>query len=705
MENMEIVQERYGLSMERIREIREEEAVASSFADYFRKTSEFLLMVNQVYEELKSGRELTMEECEERNRRLYEDILPENYEHSYGNPAWAVRQLGEEYGQMLSFLYGELRGEIVCAFEDRLEDMVIMQETFIEVYNLFTMAAADGAALPGEGKEDGAETAYLPLPDQVKKVLYWYASDYCEKMEEYRVREALDPSLTFAKDRIMNSDLSDLRYLYRFGEYISDGERKTAAYLNSLPEETVRLMADTYTEGFRKGFEVMRRDLSAKKTVMIRYELGFERMIRMAVENFRNMGLEPVFCRAAVHSVNKLDGRKAGYFSAGPNRQYEYDHRYDSALYLDKAFKDRKTAVTRKAYEKYKNLAAAYAGPAVVETFGQAGFEPVNKKENLSLSEKQERLLREAAGERAGIIQKYIPGDETSFTLIAFPVPAIGSRYEEIFREIIRINTLDYEEYKKMQQSIIDILDQASFVRIRGGEGNDTDLKVSLHPLQDRERETNFENCVADVNIPVGEVFTSPVLAGTEGLLHVKNVYIGDFQFRDLRLRFRDGMVEEYSCGNFPDPEEGKRLVRQVILKNHDTLPMGEFAVGTNTTAYRAAEEFGITEKLPILIAEKMGPHFAVGDTCYSWAEDSPVYNPNGKEMVARDNERSILRKTEPAQAYFNCHTDITIPYKELGDITAVSADGTERPVIQNGRFAVEGAEKLNEPIDFVGKN
>ena len=95
-----------------------------------------------------------------------------------------------------------------------------------------------------------------------------------------------------------------------------------------------------------------------------------------------------------------------------------------------------------------------------------------------------------------------------------------------------------------------------------------------------------------------------------------------------------------------------------------------------------------------------MGPHFAVGDTCYSWSEDSPVYNPNGKEIIARDNERSLLRKTEISRAYFNCHTDITIPYKELGDIAAVAPDGTRRPVIRDGRFAVAGAEKLNAPLE-----
>ena len=695
-----IVKERYELSLERIREMTGEEAAASSFADYFHRTAEFILMVNQVYGELRGKKELSMEECQERNAALYGDILPEHYGESYGNPAYAVKMLGDGYGQMLSFLYSEVRGLIPLAYENRLEDMTILQEAFIEVYNLFTMAAADGAGLPGEEGEDGAETAYLPLESRVKETLYWYASDYCDRMAEYRVRECLDPSLDFAKRIIMESDLTDLTYLYRFGEYISDTELKTAEFMNSLPEETVALMADTYTEGYRRGFEVMRRDLSKKSTVVIRYELGFERMIRAAVENFRAMGLEPVICRTAIHSVNKNAGRSAGYHSSSPNRQYDYDHRYDCALYLDKAFKDRKTAVLRAAYGKYRVLAAAYAGPAVVETFGQDGFRPVNRKECLSLTEKQEKLAREMASESAQVSQQYVPGDETSFTIIAFPVPEIGERYGEIFREIIRINTLDYEEYRTMQQALIDVLDQAESVEVKGGPGNDTRLRIALHPLTDRERQTNFENCVADVNIPVGEVFTSPVLKGTAGLLHVGNVYIGEFQFRDLKICFEDGRVKEYSCANFEDPEEGKRLVKQVILKNHDSLPIGEFAIGTNTTAYQAAEKYGITEKLPILIAEKMGPHFAVGDTCYSWAEDSPVYNPDGKEIIARDNEVSLLRKTDLSKAYFNCHTDITIPYKELGDIAAVLPDGTRKYVIRNGRFAVAGAEALNKPLE-----
>ena len=102
---------------------------------------------------------------------------------------------------------------------------------------------------------------------------------------------------------------------------------------------------------------------------------------------------------------------------------------------------------------------------------------------------------------------------------------------------------------------------------------------------------------------------------------------------------------------------------------------------------------------MPILIAEKMGPHFAVGDTCYSHAEEVKVYNPDGKEIVARDNEVAALRSVNPSKAYFNCHTDITIPYDELAELTAVKKDGGRIPIISNGRFVLHGTEELNEPL------
>ena len=159
-------------------------------------------------------------------------------------------------------------------------------------------------------------------------------------------------------------------------------------------------------------------------------------------------------------------------------------------------------------------------------------------------------------------------------------------------------------------------------------------------------------------------------------------------------------MVSDYHCANFEDEEENRRYIEENVLYHHPSLPMGEAAIGTNTTAFVMARKYGIESRLPILIAEKTGPHFAVGDTCYSHEEDNKSYNPDGKEIIARDNEVSILRKTEPKKAYFGCHTDVTIPYDELGLLEAVYTDGSRVTVIENGRFVLPGTEELNRAFE-----
>ena len=158
-------------------------------------------------------------------------------------------------------------------------------------------------------------------------------------------------------------------------------------------------------------------------------------------------------------------------------------------------------------------------------------------------------------------------------------------------------------------------------------------------------------------------------------------------------------MVADYSCANFDSEEQNRKYIKDNVLYHHDSLPLGEFAIGTNTTAFVVARKYGIEDKLPILIAEKTGPHFAVGDTCYSHSEDVAVYNPDGKEIIARDNEHSIKRLEKGGKAYFNCHTDITIPYDELGEVSVVTADDRVITIIEEGRFVLPGCEELNAPL------
>lgn len=669
---MDIIFERYEIATSRIREIINEDTVSEPFKSFFCKASEFICKIDDLNSIIKSGEinDFSLDRLKELNKSLFEEIYIENYEESFANPEYAVKTLGEEYGKILCYIYTKNRGMIRNVYMGRLEEVVLQMELFTQIYNYF---------------EDVEQLEY----DNVYETVYSYEKDNTEIFTDLMIEDRINPDNKFAVDIVMNSDLNDLRYLYKYGEHVGFNELKMAEFLNSLSQEEIDRLAKVYTEGYRIGFINTGKDISKKGTVDIRYSLGFERIIRSAIFNFKKMGLEPI-----IYQV--------GYTTTSPNRQYAYDHRYDDALYLDKAYIKRKLEVSRHAYESRKQLAGKMAGPAVIEIFGETPFEPENKKQAYALSEEQQKLKSEYITEYQTMVQEYIKGDERSFTIIAFPIPEFGDDFEQMFKETVKINTLDSEIYGKVQQNIIDALDQAEYVKVLGKGDNKTNMKVQMHDLKNPLKETNFENCLADVNIPLGEVFTSPKLKGTEGILHVSQVYLNDLKYNDLQITFEDGKIKDYTCKNFDTEEENKKFIKQNVMFNHETLPIGEFAIGTNTTAYMVAKKYHVVYKLPILIVEKMGPHFAVGDTCYSFEEDIKTYNPDGKEIVARENEVSALRKTDIRKAYFGCHTDITMPYDELGEITAVRKDGSEITIIKDGRFVLEGTELLNEPLEEI---
>ena len=669
-ESNEAAAERYELVLERISQICKHADVKEPFADYFEKTASFLMSVAEVMklqEEQKlllSGDCLSLEELQKLNAKFCNEIEKEHYETSYLNPTYAKKALGEEFGALLCMLAAHERQVYLKAFRGDKMMVTIAFELFVEVYTCF--------------EDEDVEKK------SVEQAIYWYFHDYSELFEEQMVSNLVNPENDFATHIVMDSDLEDLRFLYQYGQHVGPDEIGIAKFLNTMSEEQIQAMADTYTEGYRIGFVATGKDLSKKTTVDVRYPIGFERMVRAALRNFEKMGLRPVM----------------GPYATSVNKQYEYDHREDMAAYFDKAYVERRLECRKAAFEACKELAAGYAGPAVIEVFGEVPFSPVTKEEALKFDEKQQQLSVYDLSQRGQMTNQYIKGEERSFTIIAYPIPSIGEKFEEIFAETVKINTLDYTLYQNMQQKLIDVLDDAKQVHITGKGANKTDLYVSIYPLKDKAKETAFENCVADVNIPVGEVFTSPVLAGTTGKLFVSQVYLNELKYLNLEVDFKDGMISNYNCTNFEKEEDNKKYIFDNVLFHHETLPMGEFAIGTNTTAYRMAREFDIADKLPILIAEKMGPHFAVGDTCYSHEEDNVSYNPDGKQIVARENAVSALRKEDMSKAYFNCHTDITIPYDELDKITVIKEDGTEVDVIADGKFVVPGTEELNVPLN-----
>ena len=710
--------ERFRLALERIREMEREEETDPAFVPYFRDAARWILLLLDHRKMLEDGTFATipLEKLAAANRALYHDILPENYDRSWANPVFAVKAFGEENGRILSALFYELRCMISQVYEGDAERFLIRMELLLEIYCAFTAYYEEyrreqSHDVPGTGQDSSelnTEKAPVPPADSIRGKIGRFLEDYADEETLVRVRRSLVGG-SVTESIVSGYARGDKRCLYRYGAFVSENETGIFEYIESLDEETVAKMADTWTEGFRIGFEVTGKDLSIRRRCSILSRLGFERVTGRAVKNLAAIGLKAVIPGMEADLFTQHLGRGGGSVStSSPNPQYAYDHREDLALFFNDVLRGRRVKALQDAYKELEAETVLYAGPLVLDTFGEIPFSPQMHVECPRFTKSQQKKISRFRRQADLLYDKAIIGKERSFTIIAFPVPEITRGYadgdlkasfDEIFRAVIRINTLDYMTYRNVQAQIISVLDTAQYIHVLGRGKNRTDLTVRLQTPQDPDRQTIFENCVADVNIPVGEVFTTPELTGTNGILHVTRVYLEGLLFRDLEIRFEDGRVADYRCGGFPTEKEGREYIEENILFHHDTLPMGECAIGTNTTACAEAVRLGILERLPILIAEKTGPHFAVGDTCYSHEEDNRVFNPDGKEIFARENDYSRLRDTDPEKAYFGCHTDITIPYEEVGLLEAVRADGTTAAVIRDGLFVLDGTGILNEPL------
>ena len=589
-----------------------------------------------------------------------------NYDNCLGNPDYAVKQYGEEKGRFIASVYYQFMNMFALQAN---RNYLQLEENLRLFYALYNKAV----------------NGIIEVKDWIQDYRKLFLENYKTKLY-YKFYQNFYPEANINYDLVMNSNLKDLRYLYRYGMFISDASIKMAQFLNSYPEKELldiaRYIVQCWIDGFTRG----QKDYRQKKTAAIIVPCGMELLGRLVYNELEKIGIK---------------GQFNVPYKIYQNKQFSYDHRFDNALILDTDFADMAIEVYAEVVMELQEELKNDAGPVYIELFGETPFSPIVKNSVLTLSKEQQDLSRKMISRNTRTYYQYYKRDQASFCIIAFPSPEIGEQFPEIFAATLKINLLDSMHYSEIQQKIIDVLDKADYVNVKGKPGNDTDINVQLHTLQNPDKETNFENCVADVNIPVGEVFTSPVLKGTNGTLHVADIYLNSLRYFNLKIHFADGWVKDYSCTNFADPEEGEKYIYENLLLPHKSLPIGEFAIGTNTLAYQMAKKYDILALLPILIIEKMGPHFAIGDTCYSNEEDSPHPSfVNGKEMIAVDNEKSITRKEDPVNAYLQKHIDITLPYEMLASITAVTKEGEKFDIIRDGRFAVPGTEELNMFLD-----
>lgn len=466
---------------------------------------------------------------------------------------------------------------------------------------------------------------------------------------------------------LLKASGADTAWMDEYGLPVLPQERQLAKFLFDYDAEALAGMGARIADAFLHGFISQNRDRAGRTLVRFSYQIGQEAIAREVYFALVRQGLVP--------SVQKPGGLTREEPEAPVRNSLEWMKRH---------------AAYKAACQRYDAGLRNTCGMIGMIQFGEEPTAPHAPKG----TRRQRELSAKLAGDKRGLESERIQPATISFCKVAFPNVFAGERFEEIFSDVFRMNLRNSEPYERMQQAVIDALDCCEEIRVVGHGQNRTDLTIRLRELRDPKTQSNFLNCGDDLNIPYGEVFTTPVLAGTNGLLHVREIYLSGVPYRELELAFRDGYLVRAGSS------EGAEYVRRNLLHPHETLTAGEFAIGTNTSAYAIARRYDLLPRIPILWLEKMGPHIAIGDPCFARGEDACVFNLyDGKEMTARENERTAKR-TNGGEIYYNKHVDITIPFQDIGALYGVARGGKQYMIVQDGRFVLPGTEGLNEGLE-----
>ena len=87
-ESNEMAAERFELMTERMTQIAEQPDTAEQYAEFFKDTAAFFLLLADIYRKEEAGtlKGRSLEECEALNKALYEKIMPVSYATHYANP-------------------------------------------------------------------------------------------------------------------------------------------------------------------------------------------------------------------------------------------------------------------------------------------------------------------------------------------------------------------------------------------------------------------------------------------------------------------------------------------------------------------------------------------------------------------------------------------------------------------------------------------
>ena len=228
---------------------------------------------------------------------------------------------------------------------------------------------------------------------------------------------------------------------------------------------------------------------------------------------------------------------------------------------------------------------------------------PENTRSNTGIDPARQQTRSKARRKWSEIYLGRSAAGELHWVMTSFPCQALAQDAEMCLTEIddfvFKSTFVDQDDPVALWQGVHD--EQERLIKWLAGKkavsirGAQVDLKMSIEGR-------TFINSAGDVNMPSGEIFTSPVEDSVEGWVQFS--YPAVYQsvvVEGVRLEFEGGRVVKASA------EKNEEFLHKMLDADEGARRLGELGIGTNTGITRFTRN--------ILYDEKIGGsfHLAIG--------------------------------------------------------------------------------------------
>ena len=684
----------------------------------------------------------SLQELKEEQKKLYQDLSVEGYMTGFAGTANLNNQ-AKEVGEALSMFSALFLKAPEEAIKHRRFRLLKLMDLYVEL----------SKRISGKGQVK-AESLISLYQD------FW-RNDLSER-ESIFFTEHFSPADEYLTDIVTGCNLMEPYYLYEMNLPISETEMGWYKAFHEMDDSLIAEAAASLADSFEadlKNREVQHpyrrysdsEDYTVKrKVVAIDYPAGCELLAKCVAEKLKEKDYVPFIRHIETQAVSPA---------------YLRDHNGDMMRFPISEAESITDECAEKCAVDNEALLKGFAGTirilqgveAVRMVAEPRGKGPGGKPQRL-FGRYSVRQSEKKAQEVQALKERFLnhvseKGQLSQCAMVSMILPAYEASEtfgDKLTKYLKLASAKIYAE--RPQQVLCDALDRGSFVYLAGKDGNETDLLVALHPIRNPQAETNFLADSGAGVLPGGSVYTIPQLGETNGILHLAEANVGGTCFRNLKLVFEEGVICDYSCDNFETEAENRQLIRNKLLRQTDSLPISELAIGTNTDAYKALCEADGWQDLEGLLRRSLMPSIVIGEETpgirgsvrYNAGNAKTVLSGDAEELKTEElNPAATAEKTEEkaeakdeekpeaaveeakpedkaevkpeAKPEANAETEtaeakpqerrakvswrLSIPFESIAQLSVITEEGNRTDIMREGVFVLIGTDRLNLPL------